>query len=93
MEIIQKTKESVKEVNRQIFSQSLGMISSAFVLVAALAWNDAIRELISVYFKAAGSLISRFIYALIVTVIAVIVATRLNGIAEKLKNENSQEKK
>lgn len=95
MEIITKTKETVKETNRHVLSQSLGMISSAFVLVAALAWNDAIRELISTYFKAGGGLISRIIYALLVTIVAVTVATRLNRLSEKYKPqpEGDAEKK
>lgn len=82
----------VKETNKQIITQTLGFISSAFVLVAALAWNDAIRELISSYFPSSSGLISRFIYALIVTGIAVIVTMRLSALGEKLKSgETTQE--
>jgi len=85
MEFLDKTKENVKETNKQLISQSLGFITSAFVFVAGLAWNDAIRELISRYFQANSGLISRFVYALIVTVIAVIVTIHLNKINDKAK--------
>jgi uncharacterized membrane protein len=86
MEIIQKTKENVRETHKQVISQGVGMVSSAFILVAALAWNDAIRELISRYLKADSGLISRFIYAIIVTIIAAVITMRLNKIAEKYKD-------
>jgi Family of unknown function (DUF5654) len=86
MEILDKTKDNLREANKQIIYQSLGLVSSAFVLVAALAWNDAIRELISQYLKAGNGLISRFIYAILVTAIAAVVTMRLNKISEKYKD-------
>lgn len=84
-----KIPSQVKETNKRILLQALAFVSSAFVLVAALAWNDAIRELISQYLKAGSGLISRFIYAVVVTAIAVIITMRLNKIAEKYKDENN----
>jgi hypothetical protein len=88
MEILEKTKQSIKETNKQILSQGLAMVSSAFVLVAALAWNEAIKNLIATYLKNDSGLISQFIYAGLVTVIAVLVTIRLNKLADKYKNDN-----
>jgi hypothetical protein len=76
MEILQKTKESVKETNKQIISQTMGFISSAFVLVAALAWNEAIKELITTYVPTNSG---------IFTIIAIVITSRLNKISEKYK--------
>lgn len=84
--MLEKTKQTVKETNKQVVTQTIGFISSAFVLVAALAWNDAIHELINDYFKAGSGLISRFIYAVIVTLLATLVTMRLTKIAEKFKD-------
>jgi len=81
----------VKETNRKIISQTTGFISSAFVLVAALAWNEAIKELISQYFKTGSGLVSRLVYALIVTLIAVLVTSRLNKIETKYQAETKDE--
>ncbi len=89
MELINKTKETVKETNKAVLSQSLGFISSAFVLVAALAWNEAIKDLINRYFKADSGIISHFIYAIIVTIIAVAITMKLNSLAEKYKQEKN----
>lgn len=80
----QKISSDIRETNKQVFSQSFGLISSAFILVAALAWNEAIKELINAYFPHSSGIFSRLIYACVVTVIAVIVAIRLNKLATKI---------
>ena len=57
------------------------LITSAFGLVAALAWNEAIKTAIAQYIDAGdGQVVGLMIYALIVTVIAVI-ATLLIAMA------------
>ncbi|MBL8030390.1 MAG: hypothetical protein JNN11_04020 [Candidatus Doudnabacteria bacterium] len=91
--LIDKTKENLKEANRLVVSQTAGFISSAFVLVAALAWNDTIKELIAQYFSTGRGLASRFAYTLIVTLIAVIVTSRLTKISEKFKLESKKDSK
>ena len=48
------------------------LITSAFGLVAALAWNEAIKAAIALWLSADDEVIGLVIYALIVTVIAVI---------------------
>ena len=56
------------------------LITSAFGLVAALAWNEAIKKAIGMWLSADDEVIGLVIYALIVTVIAVI-ATLLIALA------------
>ncbi len=58
------------------------LITSAFGLVAALAWNDTVKLLIASIVGKPDSLLGMFIYASIVTVLAVVVAVyvgKLNG--------------
>lgn len=90
---MEKTKANLKETNRQIITQTMGFISSAFVLVAALAWNEAIKELITQYFNAGSGLASRIIYASLVTILAVLVTMRLNKLGEKFKEKEEVETK
>ncbi len=56
-------------------------------LVAALAWNALIQELVSQYIKplvgGASGIISLLIYALVVTVLAVLVTYNLTRIINK----------
>ena len=56
------------------------LITSAFGLVAALAWNEAIKAAIGLWLSADDEVVGLVIYALIVTVIAVI-ATLLIAMA------------
>jgi hypothetical protein len=56
------------------------LITSAFGLVAALAWNEAIKKAIGLWLSADDEVGGLVIYALIVTVIAVI-ATLLIAMA------------
>jgi hypothetical protein len=49
------------------------LITAAFGLIAALAWNEAIKALIAHFFQAGDALTGLFVYAIIVTVMAVSV--------------------
>ena len=67
----------------------LTLATSGFGLVAALAWNSAIQDLVNTYIKPympqGSSLISLLIYAVLVTVIAVVVTINLSKLIEKLE--------
>ncbi len=68
----------------QVLEAMSALIVSAFSLVAALAWNDAIKALISKYLGA-DEMIGLFIYAIIVTIIAVIMAILITRSIRKAK--------
>ena len=72
------------EVTKLIMETILGLITTAFAFVAGLAWNDAIQKLIAKFIGAGDALPSLFIYAIVVTVIAVIVTVILARIAGKM---------
>lgn len=81
-----KPKESPR-LHREIIKQMLTLASSGFGLVAALAWNQVIQELINTYIKklfgSSSGLVSLLIYAVIVTVLAVVVTLFLTKLLEK----------
>lgn len=78
----------MKKLHHAIITQMLTLATSGFGLVAALAWNEVIKEAVQTYIKpyfAGGSgLISLLIYAVIVTSLAVIVTYQLTKINEKI---------
>lgn len=80
---------SAKEVSKAIVKQMLALATSGFGLVAALAWNNVIRETVDVYIKpaigAGSGIISLVIYAILVTVLAVLITLQLSKLQEKLK--------
>ena len=81
-----KTKE-VREFRTELVKTISTLVISAFSLVAALAWNSAITKTIEKYLTPGSSIISWFIYALGVTILAVLVTLYLSGLTEKFKQE------
>ena len=76
-----------KETTRMIFQSMIALASAALGLVAALAWNDAIKETIKILMADDESLTSKYIYAILATVIAVIVILILARLAAKVGGE------
>ena len=72
------------EVGKLIMETILGLITTAFAFVAGLAWNDAIQKLIEEFVGTGSALTSLFTYAIIVTIIAVIVTVLLARFAAKM---------
>ncbi len=69
----------------QVLEAMSALIVSAFSLVAALAWNEAIKALIAKYLGA-DDMTGLFVYAIIVTVIAVIMAIIITRAIRKAKS-------
>ncbi|MDD3406829.1 MAG: DUF5654 family protein [Methanomicrobium sp.] len=74
-------------VNSEIIEKIAALITAAFGLVAALAWNSAIQALFKEVFGDASSLPAMMFYAVIVTVIAVIATIWIGKLAQKAKGE------
>lgn len=64
------------EVKGQVMQTIATLLTTAFGLIAALAWNEAIKSLITTFVGKGSDLFGLFIYAIIITIIAV-VATLL----------------
>ena len=70
--------------NRTVYLQTMiSLASAAFGVVAALAWNSAITELFKQIFGTGGQIVSLFLYAVVVTIIAVVVMANLGRLAER----------
>lgn len=73
-------------LHKELISQMLTLSTSAFGLAAALAWNDTIQQTVKEFIepKIPGSgILSRFIYAIIVTVLGVLVTFQLSRLASR----------
>lgn len=62
----------------------LTLITTAFAFVVGLAWNEAIQKLIEEFYTAGGAVTGLLIYAVIVTIVAVVVTVLLARIAGKM---------
>jgi len=70
--------------NRAAYLQTMiALASAAFGVVAALAWNSAITALVKQIFGTGGQIVSLFIYAVLVTVLAVMVMVNLGKLAAR----------
>ena len=61
------------------------LITAAFALVAALAWNSAIQEIFKQLFGTTEGIIARVLYAIVVTVIAVMATIWISKVSKKIK--------
>jgi len=78
-----KIKNEIKKINEELKEKTLTLILGGFGLVAAFAWNEAIKTLFETFFPKESALIGKFIYAIIVTIIVAVVSSRLTKISQK----------
>lgn len=69
-------KDEAKDMKGQVAQTVATLVTTAFGLIAALAWNEAIKAIITQYFQAGNGITGLLIYAILITIIAV-VATLL----------------
>ena len=95
MEVVKKTKKEIRKYQLAVVNQMLKLATAGFGLVAALAWNELIRTFIDDFIRtkiSVGSgIISLAIYAIIVTLLAVVITLQLSRMAERLTKEEEEE--
>lgn len=82
---------SQRTLKKELTSQMLQLITSGFGVVAALAWNDAIQSFVKEYIEPAipgSGLISKFIYAGLITALIVLITYQLSIIAARFRPKN-----
>lgn len=67
----------------QFLATMITLASAAFGVVAALAWNAFITELVKAYLPAQAGLVGLLVYAIVITIIAVLVLMWLGRMAER----------
>lgn len=89
--VIKKVVEEAKIVQKRFTKKTLDLTTSGFGLVAALAWNEVIKETVNNYirpfFGKNSGIMSLVIYAVFVTFLAVFVTYQLSKIAGEEKKD------
>lgn len=71
------------EVKPTYLGTMITLATTAFGLVAALAWNKFITDLIGLFLKSGSGVWAEFVYALLITIIAVVIIQNLAKLAER----------
>lgn len=85
------TPQEKKRLDLEVVKQMITLSTSGFGVVAALAWNSLIQEFVNnyvkKYFPQDSGLITLFLYAVLVTLLAVLVTVQLSKLHERLENK------
>lgn len=81
-----------KPLHSEFLKTMTQLATAGFGLVAALAWNDAIKNLINRFIEPGSGLKSEFIYAIVVTFLAVLVTYLLGKSTQEAKEEEEEKK-
>lgn len=67
-------KTRTNALQRTVREQTVGYVVAACSLIAGLAWNDAVKAVITYFFPAddAESIAAKFIYAAVMTIVVVV---------------------
>ncbi len=71
------------EVKPSYLGTMIALATAAFGLIAALAWNKFITDLIAMFLKPGAGIWAELLYAIVITVVATIVIQTLGKIAER----------
>ncbi len=85
----EQTKEE-KSLRAELLGQMVTLSTSGFGLVAALAWNEAIQTFVKDYvqpFFPNSAFYYKFMYAMVITLFAVIITYQLSKIAARFQVE------
>jgi hypothetical protein len=82
-----KKEEKQPRLSVEILDKMINLAATGFGLVAALAWNDAIKALFKRIFGQQESLLAMFAYAILVTVLVVIITIQLSRLLRIAKQK------
>jgi hypothetical protein len=71
------------EVKSTYMGTMIGLATVAFGLIAAGAWNKLISDVIALFLKPGSGVLAELIYAVIVTILAIVVVQSLAKLAER----------
>ncbi len=78
-------------MQKDVIEKLAALVTAAFGLVAALAWNSAIQEIFNTFFGETSGIWAMISYAVIVTIIAVFMTIWVGKASTKAQG-NTEEK-
>jgi hypothetical protein len=78
---IEKIKKESTVIRQEVRERTIGYVTAALGMVAGLAWNEAIKEFIGVFFPmGSNSILAKFIYAAFITGVVVVLTIYLTKV-------------
>lgn len=92
-ELAKSISEERRRLRREMRERTFTYLVAAFSLVAGLAWNEAVRSFIDyVLPPSTNTLIAKFSYAIVITIIVVIITVSLERIFKREEKGDSKNK-
>lgn len=83
---------SHRSLKIEILEKMNTLATAGLGLVAALAWNDAIQSLFNKFLHESSGLWAKFVYAIIITAIIVLITYNLSKVINKLEGNKDEER-
>jgi len=80
-------RHELKHIHHDVLERTITLVIAALGLIAALAWDEALRHLFEELFGGKGTLFEEISYALVVTILAALISVRLGRLFQKSKSE------
>ena len=71
------------ELKPTYFGTMLSLATVAFGLLAAGAWNAAIKDIVALFLPAGSGVVAEIIYAVLITILAIFVTAQLAKLADR----------
>ncbi|MDQ5877234.1 MAG: DUF5654 family protein [Thermoproteota archaeon] len=71
------------DMQKEVIEKVAALVTAAFGLIAALAWNTAIQEIFRIIFGDQSGVLAMIFYAVVVTIIAIVVTILVGRAAAK----------
>ncbi|TSC92707.1 MAG: hypothetical protein CEN91_379 [Candidatus Berkelbacteria bacterium Licking1014_85] len=85
-----KVPKKISTFSKEYFKTVSTMLTTAFGLVAAFAWNEFIKRFISEFIAPGEGLKGMLIYAILITIIVVLITLWLGSVASRFDKEEEK---
>jgi len=87
------TQQEKKNLKIEVLEKVSSLATAGFGLVAALAWNDAIKAVFAEFFPSPGdNILALIAYALVITILVVIITIQLGRAVNLAKKQLKRDK-
>jgi hypothetical protein len=81
-------KYELKRIHTDVVERVITLVIAALGLIAALAWDDALKNIFEQIFGGAGTILEEVSYAIVITVIAALISVWLGKLFLKHKDKD-----